>query len=131
MGKRERIISKYNGVCQICGKQTNSNSYWDYPELDHKIPRSAGGTNDEDNLSLLCSSCNNRKSNLYGVNRLKKIHEIIADSFDDFDKRVIEYEVKNQTILDGSIDLLIENIKSECERITQTLESIKGGNENG
>lgn len=33
-----------------------------WPEVDHVIPRSKGGTDDLDNLVLACSECNNRKA---------------------------------------------------------------------
>ncbi len=37
--------------------------YW--PTLDHKTPRSLGGTHDLDNLVLCCHPCNSKKSNTY------------------------------------------------------------------
>lgn len=33
------------------------------PSTDHKIPRSKGGTNDIDNLWIICNKCNTIKSN--------------------------------------------------------------------
>ena len=40
--------------CSICYVTTNLT-------VDHIIPRSRGGTNDPDNLQVLCRSCNSRK----------------------------------------------------------------------
>lgn len=69
-GCEERTIWRNNGVCN------NGEWGWEeeyrnrmsrvYPasnlEVDHQIPLHAGGTNDDDNLSLLCVECHKEKT---------------------------------------------------------------------
>lgn len=49
--------------CAMCGRTPSE----DHVKLhvDHKIPRSLGGTDDPDNLQALCSDCNEGKKNFY------------------------------------------------------------------
>ncbi len=60
---RREVLSRDNHTCQ--GKGCSSKRYL---EVHHKVPRSAGGSNDESNLITLCSACHsfvhNRRSNL-------------------------------------------------------------------
>lgn len=44
--------------CQICGISSNLT-------FDHIIPKSWGGSNELDNLCILCSACNHTKDNNY------------------------------------------------------------------
>ena len=48
-----------------CPLWKNDNGNFDSSnyEIDHIIPRSKGGPNDEDNLQALCQSCHSHKSN--------------------------------------------------------------------
>ena len=59
---REKILNRDNRTCQNCKKTAES-----FREIklhiDHIIPVSKGGTDNEDNLQVLCSSCNLIKKN--------------------------------------------------------------------
>jgi hypothetical protein len=66
--KREAVFARDNWHCTDCGRSAgeayvNSRGRAAVTglEVDHIIPRSAGGTSDLDNLQTLCSSCNGRK----------------------------------------------------------------------
>jgi len=51
---RERILKKSNFKCVNCGNTTNL-------QVDHIIPLCCGGKENEDNMQILCRSCNQRK----------------------------------------------------------------------
>jgi len=53
----ERLSEKYNGKCPICKKHIGR----ELLTIDHIIPISRGGQNTEDNIQLLCRSCNTKK----------------------------------------------------------------------
>lgn len=52
------IKLKYQGKCGYCGQTPEK------LQIDHVIPISGGGTNDETNLMPACFSCNNYKINM-------------------------------------------------------------------
>ena len=49
-----KIFKRDNFTCQICGSQ-------EFLELDHIIPVSKGGKDEEENYQTLCKKCNVRK----------------------------------------------------------------------
>ena len=55
---RYEILTR-DRVCQLCGATKEQERL----EVDHIVPRSKGGTNDPDNLQVLCAPCNRGKSN--------------------------------------------------------------------
>jgi len=50
-----RIILRRDPICKICGRAPST-------EVDHIIPREAGGTDDPDNLQGACKPCHSRKT---------------------------------------------------------------------
>ena len=53
---RSAVFRRYNGACADCGTQTQL-------QIDHIIPLSKGGSNELENLQILCAPCNRLKSN--------------------------------------------------------------------
>jgi len=67
--QRARILSRDGYTCQVCGLGAGEISPITGKtvrlHIDHIKPISAGGDNSDDNLRVLCSDCNQGRSNLY------------------------------------------------------------------
>lgn len=50
---RLKILIRDSYTCAYCGDTAN--------QVDHIVPRSAGGTNDPENLTAACARCNRAK----------------------------------------------------------------------
>lgn len=48
------VLQRDGAICRSCGGTSNLT-------IDHRLPIARGGTNELDNLQVLCKSCNNRK----------------------------------------------------------------------
>jgi len=57
---RQNVLMRDNYTCQICGATVKDGVKL---EIDHIKPVSKGGTNDENNLQVLCQQCNREKHN--------------------------------------------------------------------
>ena len=57
---RQNVLMRDNYTCQICGATVKDGAKL---EIDHLVPVSKGGTNDENNLQVLCQQCNREKHN--------------------------------------------------------------------
>ena len=63
--QKEKILAKSDGKCCHCGRKlalTDKN--YEKITVEHVIPISKGGTNDDINLVALCEDCNKKKSNM-------------------------------------------------------------------
>lgn len=57
-GKRQKVYERDGYKCVACGEDDIEKL-----TLDHKIPRSKGGSNRFENLQTMCGDCNSRKGN--------------------------------------------------------------------
>ena len=55
-GTRERVYARDGHCCVACGATERLT-------LDHRIPRSRGGADTEENLQVMCFRCNQAKGN--------------------------------------------------------------------
>ncbi|WP_374245295.1 HNH endonuclease [Zoogloea sp.] len=63
--KRLQILERDNGLCQECLRQGRVTPCGHKPFTafcDHIRPKAEGGTDDDDNLQTLCSSCHRAKT---------------------------------------------------------------------
>ena len=64
---RKQIIQRDGAICQMCGAP-------DSVQVDHILNKARGGTDDPDNLQILCDTCHSRKSAYEGqvARRMKR-----------------------------------------------------------
>ena len=62
---RYEVLKRAGKRCELCGVAEGDEAYEARPPLhiDHITPRSKGGSNDLDNLQVLCRACNLGKGN--------------------------------------------------------------------
>jgi hypothetical protein len=68
--QRARILNRDGYTCQVCGLGAGDPDPGDADRrvrlhIDHVVPISAGGSNEDDNLRTICSVCNEGRSNLF------------------------------------------------------------------
>lgn len=70
MAKRQRVARAYDYRCQGpgCGRVWVAS----HDQIDHRIPREQGGSNDESNLQPLCRDCHDRKTAAEAASRAGK-----------------------------------------------------------
>lgn len=66
---RTEILERNGYTCQLCGAGPGDPDSFDPHRkvrlhIDHLVPISQGGTDQKDNLRVLCSSCNQGRSNI-------------------------------------------------------------------
>jgi len=57
--RRERIKAKANGMCELCAA---NGLIVPGTDCDHKLPKSKGGTDEDENLQWICEECHKRKT---------------------------------------------------------------------
>jgi hypothetical protein len=87
-----RVLKRENQICQICHKAVIDEEI----EFDHIIPWSKGGSSDDSNIRLLCSSCNKKRGNKFEDEYLiSSLSDLVSEPNDirliDFLKEVLRF----------------------------------------
>lgn len=100
---KEMLIKRGYSCCKECGAVSNLH-------VDHIIPISRGGTDEIDNLQLLCHECHMEKHkysfSLYGGDKTRHIplkYQIIRDSIEENKKIKIKYKTYSKEITERII----------------------------
>lgn len=76
--KRKAIYQKTDGICYLCGGDITFGSF----EIEHRMPKSKGGTDSLDNLFPCCHCCNTIKHDIYPDDFEKKVSQIFLYQMD-------------------------------------------------
>lgn len=87
---RHKIRERDNFTCQHCGKKAPNVEI----QIDHKIPVTKGGTDDEINLQILCVDCNLEKGDKI-LPRYKYLIPMLSNQ-SGFTSELIEIENNNE-----------------------------------
>ena len=100
--EKRRILEECGNVCAHCGKEL----VFETATGEHVIPLSKGGTNDPENLVILCEACNKAKSDDvippvdYYKHLPKPRRKKLQNLFDDYVKRDDWLDMDNLFVMD-------------------------------
>lgn len=124
---KEFLLYNYNHTCQYCGGYSED----EILEVEHKQPKSKGGTNRLANLTLSCKTCNLDKGN-------RNLKEWLIDLKNkDFRKKIIKTRYNNiKKILDkkeslnlkdaGRVNSYKYKLLAEIKKIIKNIETSTG-----
>lgn len=72
---RARILHEAQGQCGMCGRLIGKHRI--RLHLDHRVPKSWGGTNDVENLWCLCSDCNQGKKAFFSSAKSSEMRKVM------------------------------------------------------
>ena len=64
-----------SGTCEGCSQRIQAGQAWD---IDHILPLALGGTNEPNNLQILCKPCHQTKTHHSDIPRIAKIKRLKA-----------------------------------------------------
>ncbi len=80
-----RVLKRENQICRKCGCSVPDGNI----HFDHIIPWSKGGSSDENNIQLLCSRCNRKKSDKFEEEHL--VDSAFGHILEPLDHKIIDY----------------------------------------
>ena len=72
---RLNLFLKRKGTCTSCYQKIDAGKAWD---IDHIIPLGLGGTNEPNNLQILCKPCHQSKTSQSDIPRIAKTKRLKA-----------------------------------------------------
>ena len=72
---RLNLFLMRKGLCAACTQKIDAGKAWD---IDHILPFALGGTNEPDNLQILCKPCHRSKTTQSDIPRIAKTKRLNA-----------------------------------------------------
>lgn len=114
---KKSLIEERGSYCESCGEEVEL-------QVDHIIPISQGGTNNVENLQLLCYECHQKKHNYefseIGTNNQKAIgkYKKLRDAINQKQKLKIKYEAYNGEVTErviSPLNIILKDNKNYLE----------------
>ena len=101
---REKFFDKYGKICNICELESESQNL----EIDHILPLSSGGTNEENNLQALCIECHKKKTSEENEMVIYRIKNEMASYFNErVNKNIMKsWELKSWQFVENILFLM-------------------------
>ena len=93
--ERKQIYRKTKGHCYLCGEFVDFDAF----EIEHRIPRSKGGTNDLKNLYCSCHICNLIKHDIYPQDFNERITKIFMYQMEKKTKHSLKWKIVHRLLL--------------------------------
>lgn len=74
--QRARILNLAKGRCQMCGRSVDEDGI--KLEVDHRIPQTWGGTDEDENLWAICRQCNHGKRDFFASFDPSEMTKLVA-----------------------------------------------------
>jgi len=126
--KRRRILNRDEHKCQVCNKKLRLSIESDLStsnaiaQIDHIIPRSLGGKNNDDNLRILCRTCNSSRGNRTSSGLVSFILNTIENGVSNKYSSKLNDEAKLGFISKGDIDSIEKSLIEEFNKNMRTIE---------
>ena len=100
--EREQLFTQFNKKCKTCQKELKTF------HIDHILPLASGGTNDEDNLQILCKECHFTKTKAEQDN-----HDYIklSDTSSSYNDQVFDVMTSNTSSIKSFVETFVTKHK--------------------
>lgn len=85
--KKYRVLHRCGYQCNYCARTISLKTM----ELDHVLPKSAGGGNEEENIVAACQKCNGLKSNRTPEQWREAISQALTEAFERAERIVASH----------------------------------------
>lgn len=115
---RKEIFERDGGHCALCGRELHMDKSRsqdnDYIQLDHRIPKSQGGSSNKNNLRAVCKPCNSKRNKYSGAILKQHLMRIIRSaSLGGLNGKRILDDIRNGFLTPEDIT----DIKNETDRV--------------
>jgi len=116
--EKNAIKYAWNNKCAYCRNDVAVNEY----QIDHIVPKCAGGSCDIENLALSCLKCNSQKSG----NRLPRMHEGLLLATASRKAEKVRNAMKSTQVSTGKLlNVLLSSIADTIDGYGYEIESIQ------
>jgi len=120
--QRARILNLAKGRCQMCGRTVDEDQI--KLQVDHRIPQTWGGTDEDENLWAICVQCNHGKRDFFASFDPDEMAELVA--IESVHERIARFlKMHMGTPVDSNLIEDIANVRDRQEDWQKRLRELR------